>query len=315
MTKAEIRTATQNLVRAYIGSAGTWLGSGNTIIDEFQEDALEDVCLDLITIRQESFLKSKVISLVADQQNYSLAATLTASDITFATGQITNTAGEFITAGFKAGMIIQASGTSNNDNTDFLISKVAAVTLTIDTDKNDPTSEGSGSSFTLTQKDNVWMIRNILRNISDKKPKEISVIETDGQLYYENVGETEAEPMQVMLIEEELYFVKTPSAAYTDYAKVWFVRPEMFNLPTYGPVYLPRAAHRMISFKAAAKITVMRKGNPSVFEAFYSERLRKVRKILEAFDQQTTMHVKEDPLERMARDDREQYVVDYGWPD
>ena len=317
MTKAELRTATQNLVRNYIGSAGTWLGSGNTIIDEFLEDALEEVVLDIMRVRQERFLKSKTISLVADQQNYSLKATYTADTISFNSDsdEISDTDSGFITAGFKVGMIIQASGTTNNNNTDYLIKSITASTIAVDSDKNGVTTEVAGSDFTLTQMDDIWMIRTIQRNVDDKSAKEIEILELDEKYLFGNVGDTEATPMQAMLIEDEIYFVNTPSTDTTDYAKAWFVRPEAFNLPTYGPSYLPRAAHRLVAYKAASKISVMKKSSPAIFEAFYKERFEKIKKVLRAYDQQKPMFVKESLAGRIAHDDREAAFYDLDWMD
>jgi len=318
MTKEEMRTFTQNIIRSYVGNAGSWLKDDNTILDSFLDDALEDTVLDLMLARPQWFLKTRLISLVADQQAYSLAATLSGDGIAFVDSDpdtITDTGEGFVDAGFEAGMTIEITGATNSENNaKFTIESVAAGTLTLDEDDS-LTAEGAGNTIVITQQDPVWMIWNILRNVSNQQPRDIEIIQTDEQHYFGNVGETEATPMQAMVIGNQIYFVKTPSTATSNYAKVWLVRPEAFTLPTNGPKYLPRPAHSLVCLKAAAKISVMRKGNPAIFESLYKDKKDKILKLFRRFNQQGAEYVKPGYSERIMRDDREAAFYDLDWVD
>ena len=72
MTRAEIRTAVQNLIRDYYGTTGTWLGVDATITDDFLNDALEEVVLDLMPYMPGKFGGNETISLTADEPDYTL---------------------------------------------------------------------------------------------------------------------------------------------------------------------------------------------------------------------------------------------------
>jgi len=75
MTKAQIRTAVRNLMKEQSTDAGALLGSGNTMIDDFIDDAAGLVLLDLIKQLPTRFTSTESISLEAGTANYDLTAT------------------------------------------------------------------------------------------------------------------------------------------------------------------------------------------------------------------------------------------------
>lgn len=281
MTEAEIRTAVRNIINEQSTDAGALLGSTNTIIDDYINDALEDVVLDLMPYMQSQFMKTKAITLVADQANYSLAETYTASTIAFvnSSSTITDSASGFVTAGFEAGMTIQASGTTHNDNTNFSIVSVAAGTLTL---SSAPTDESAGTEFTLTQQDPYWMLYKVEVAVSDRSPREIEIIDPLQMQYHTLVGETEAKPNACYFRGNTLYFVKTPSTATTGYATAYLIRPESFDMGTYGPVLLPRPAHRMVVYKAAELIAISFGVSQLPYERLYERKKGRVLRVWEA---------------------------------
>jgi len=231
MTEAQIRTAVQNLVRDYYGTAGTWLGADETILDDFIDDALEQVVLDLMPVMPGKFGGNETISLEADEPDYTLTAEW-------------------------------------------------------------------------------WQIYKMERNVTDRQPKEIDIFDPLDKAKYMYVGETKEEPRGCMIIGKTITFAPTPSTDKTDYANCVFIRPEAVSLAAGGPTYMPRPAHRMIVYAAAAKIAVMKQANPAVFLGLYEQRLRAVIKVFTGQNQQTPDFVRDSMEDRLFRDDREAALYD-----
>ncbi|GAG01669.1 unnamed protein product, partial [marine sediment metagenome] len=90
-----------------------------------------------------------------------------------------------------------------------------------------------------------------------------------------------------------------------------FIRPEAVTLADGGPDYMPRPAHRMVCYSAAAKIVASKGADPSVFMGFYNKRLVQVRKIFAGQDQQKPKFVGPSMEEKVFVDTRENR--DYGF--
>ena len=226
MTKAEIRTRIQNLVRDTYGAAGTWLGQDPTIIDEFIDDALEDVVLDLMIFMRGKFAGEETIDLEADEPDYTLTAEW-------------------------------------------------------------------------------WQIYKMERNVTDKRPKEIEIVKPTDKARYMYVGQTQEHPDACIILGETITFLPTPSTDKADYANCIFVRPEAVTLAAGGPAYMPRPAHRMIVYSAAAKIATMKGENPATLMSFYNKRLKEVKRIFTAQDQQSPKFVGASREEKVFVDTRE----------
>lgn len=95
------------------------------------------------------------------------------------------------------------------------------------------------------------------KNVSDDSPCPIYEIPIVDRELYEYVGQTDPEPLRFYRKGDDVYFVPTPSAAVTDYAKFWLVAAETAAMVTAGPVYIPRVAHRLIVYKASELIAIM----------------------------------------------------------
>jgi len=235
MTKAEIRAATRNLINEQSSDSGTLLPS-TTILDEYIEDACEEVVLDLLPYMPRQFCGTENITLVAGTAGYTLTAEW-------------------------------------------------------------------------------WQIYKIARNTTDKTPREIDIIEPLEEQFYTSVGDTEASPMRCYILGDTITFVKTPSTDKTDYAKVFFVRPEAVTMPDTGPAYIPRAAHRMIIYKACALACVMIEAIAGNFTALYEKRKAAFLRTWAAREHQNPRFVKDSIFDRISYSDREAHLYDLDWSD
>lgn len=232
MTEAQIRTALQNLVRDYYGKAGTWLGDDATILDDYIDDALEEVVLDLMIFMRGKFAGEETISLTADEPDYTLTAEW-------------------------------------------------------------------------------WQIYKMERNVTDERPREIDIVKPVDKARYMYVGQTQEFPDACIILGKTITFLPIPSTDKTDYVNCIFIRPEAVSLAEAGPSYMPRPAHRMIVYSAAAKIAAMKGADPSVFKNFYNDRKRQVKKIFAGQDQQKPKFVGPSMEEKVFVDTREGY--DWGF--
>lgn len=313
MTRAEIISLTRDLVNEISTDAGALLSDTGNLL-EYVNAGMEDVVLDLMPSMKSVFMRTKMISLVADQAAYSLAQTITGTTIALVTGTpptITDSGSGFVTAGFAAGMSITVSGSTADDG-DYLIETVVAGTLTLDA-ADTMTGEIAGASITITQKDPSWMIYKVERNVTDQPPREIEIIDPLDFPFAFTVGDTEASPTKCYFQGDDIYFVKTPSTTTSNYAKVYLLRPEAVTLPTTGPKYLPRPTHRMIAYKAAMLAATSIGANVAPFIALYEMRKNQVANLYRKQFQQKTRHVRDDSSRRNAVDDREKVFYDPGW--
>ncbi len=232
MTEAQIRTAIQTLVRDTYGLAGTWLGANATILDDFIDDALEEVVLDLMIFMRGKFAGEETIDLEADEPDYTL------------------------------------------------------------------TNEW-------------WQIYKMERNVSDERPREIDIVKPQDKARYMYVGQTQEHPDACIILDKTITFLPIPSTDKTEYVNCIFIRPEAVTLAAGGPTYMPRPAHRMICYSAAAKIAMSKGADASPFMDFYNKRLKQVKKIFAGQDQQKPKFVGPSMEEKVFVDTRENR--DYGF--
>jgi len=133
------------------------------------------------------------------------------------------------------------------------------------------------ANYTLTNA--FWQIWKVERTVTGEPPIEFEIIEPLDFAYHTETGDTEADPHAVYFIGDTIYFIKTPSAAKTNYAKVWEIRPEAATMLTTGPAYIPAPAHRLIVYQAAILACQMLGANPSSIERLYARRLIMVEKV------------------------------------
>lgn len=236
MTKAQIRTAVRNLINEQSTDSGALLGPGNTILDEYIEDSVEETVLDLLPYMPRQFCGTENITLVAGTAGYTLTAEW-------------------------------------------------------------------------------WQIYKIARNTTGKTPREIQIIEPLEEQFYTSVGDTEENPDQCYILGDTITFVKTPSTNKTDYAKVFYVRPEAVTMPDTGPAYIPRAAHRMIIYKACVLACVMIEAIAGNFTALYEKRKAAFLRTWAAREHQKPRFVKPSVCDRVAYSDREGVFYDLDWID
>jgi hypothetical protein len=158
-------------------------------------------------------------------------------------------------------------------------------------------------------------IYKVERNVTDKRPKEVPIIDPLKLTFYLKTGDTAADPTGVYFKGSTMYVVPTPSESKANYFKVWEVIPEAASIATAGPTYIPRIAHRLIvywgSYLAAQSICV--DGTP--FLVMYQKRLAQVLKTWRDRYQQEPRFVRESVADRMVYDDREPYFYDTDWPE
>lgn len=169
------------------------------------------------------------------------------------------------------------------------------------------------ADYTLTAE--FWQVYKIEKNVSSDTPREIEIIDPLEMQFHTTVGETEAEPKACYFMGDTLYFVPTPSAASTDYAKAYLVRPEVVTMVSGGPSYIPRVAHRMIVYKACEHAAIMQEIGGSPFGRLYDDRYKLVRRTWTARYQTKPRFVQTAQHERIIHDSRERAVYDHGWLD
>jgi len=167
------------------------------------------------------------------------------------------------------------------------------------------------ANYTLTA--SFWQIYKVEKNVTGEAPREIPIINQLDKTYWMNVGDTESEPTACYFIGDTLYFIKTPSAAATDYAKVWLIRPEAATMATAGPSYIPAPAHRLIVYRAAELVATMLECSPTLFIKLYDQRLEKVRRTWAARYRSQPRFVQGSIEERMARSSRDSTLFDTDW--
>jgi hypothetical protein len=169
------------------------------------------------------------------------------------------------------------------------------------------------ANYTLTN--SFIQIYKVEKNITGENPREIAIIDPLEIQYYMATGDTDGEPNACYFVGDTLYFVPTPSAAYTNYAKVWEVVREAATMATAGPTYIPAIAHRLIVYQAASIVQKMM-GNDAGSNRFlelYARRLEQVRKVWTGRFQQNPRFIRDSSLERSAVDTRLSVDYDKDW--
>lgn len=147
----------------------------------------------------------------------------------------------------------------------------------------DVTLVANTQGYTLTTEYlQIWAAQ---KNVSDGSPYPIYEIPITDRGLYEYVGQTDPAPIHYYRKGDVIYFVPTPSAAVTDYAKFWLVAAETAAMADAGPTYIPRVAHRLIVYKAAELIAIMCGDNKSSFNSLYLTKFERVKGVLGARNQ------------------------------
>jgi hypothetical protein len=169
-------------------------------------------------------------------------------------------------------------------------------------------------TYTLTKE--FWQVLKFSKTVAGENETEMDVIDPLSQQYMETHDEMSARPYGVFLIGNTLYVYPTPSAAITNYIRVWGIQAEAATLPVAGPSYLPRVAHRLIVYWAASLVAEMfgAKNTAGRFLVLYSNRLEKIKTMQKGKFQQAPRFVRESVVERTTRDNREKILVDLDWP-
>ena len=317
MNRATIISLTRDLVNEISTDSGALLSDTGNLLRLLNASA-EQLVLDLMPYMPHQFMKTKTISLVADQAGYSLASTITAATLAFVDSDpdtITDSGSAFVTNQFRAGMTIEVSGAGESgNNTTFTIESVAAGTLTLDS-ADSVTTEAASNSITITELNPFLQTFKIARNVSDKTPREIAIISPLEHQFFTSVGDTEESPSECWFEGDTLYFTKTPSVAKTDYAKVYLLPGEAVTVPTNGPKLIPQSFHPCIAYGAAGLVANMMESSPARFEYLYEKRLKSGLRVWRGRHQQQTRFIKPGELERRLYDDRDPSTYDTGWPD
>lgn len=153
-------------------------------------------------------------------------------------------------------------------------------------------------------------IYKIEKNVTDDSPTEITIIDPLDKQFVHTIGETIEEPIYCYFIGNAIYFVPTPSAAKTNYAKVYFVRPEAATIVTDGPTYIPRIAHRLIVYKAATNAGIMYDADVGPYIALYQKRLMAITRVWAERYHQKPRFVRPSVHERATLDARDRAFFD-----
>ena len=146
----------------------------------------------------------------------------------------------------------------------------------------------------------ILQIEKVERTVTGEPPTELEIIDPIDLAYHTDTGETEADPHAVYFIGDTLYFVKTPSTAKTNYAKVWFYKAEAATMVSGGPALIPAYAHRLIIYKACAIIATMLERDTSPYMALYAHRLGMVTRVWNGRFQSQTRFVRPSAHERQG---------------
>jgi len=158
-----------------------------------------------------------------------------------------------------------------------------------------------------------WQILKIAKTVAGENETEMDIIDPLSHQYAETHDETNAQPRGVYLINGTLYVYPTPSAAITDYIRVWGIQAEAVLLDDDGPASLPRVTHRLIVFWAASLVATMIGAKSDKFILLYSNRLEKIKAMQKGKFQQAPRFVRESVVERTTRDTRERVFYDLDW--
>jgi hypothetical protein len=161
--------------------------------------------------------------------------------------------------------------------------------------------------------DFLWIVK-VAKNVTGDNPQEIEIIDPLRMQYYETVGEESSEPHACYFIGSNIYWVPTPSAAYTAYAKIWGVQAELSDMAAGGPTYLPRMAHRLIVYKTAIMVATLLEANIQPFMALYLQRLMAVKRMWWGRYQSKPRFIRESAIERTVWDTRDKAFYDPQWP-
>jgi hypothetical protein len=124
----------------------------------------------------------------------------------------------------------------------------------------------------------LWQVWKVERTVTGEPPIELEIIDPIDLAYHMNTGDTEADPHCVYFIGDTIYFVKTPSTAKTNYAKVWIIKPEAVTMASGGPTLMPPVTHKLIVYQMCVLIATMLERDPTPYIALYARRLQMVDK-------------------------------------
>jgi len=159
-----------------------------------------------------------------------------------------------------------------------------------------------------------WKITKVEKTVAGENPTEIDIVGQLSEQYYATHDETHPRPYGCNIIGSTLYVKPIPSAAITNYIRVWGIRPEAVTMPTDGPAYLPRAAHRLIVIWATSLVAIMLGHKPDRWRELYAYRLNRIRDMQKDKFDQAPRFVRESSVERTTRDTREKVFYDLDWP-
>ncbi len=146
----------------------------------------------------------------------------------------------------------------------------------------------------------ILQIEKVERTVTGEPPIELEIIDPIDFAYHTDTGETEADPHAVYFIGDTVYFIKTPSTAKTNYAKVWFYKSEAATMATGGPAMIPSYAHRLIIYKTCAIVATMLERDTSPYMALYAHRLQQVQRVWAGRFQSQTRFVRPAAGERQG---------------
>jgi len=159
-----------------------------------------------------------------------------------------------------------------------------------------------------------WKIIKVEKTVAGENPTEIDVIDPLSHQYVELHDETNPLPYACNIINGTLWMFPTPSAAITNYIRIWGIQPEIVIMANGGPATLPRETHRLIVYWAASLVAVLLGVNPDPFQLLYTNRLNKILKMQTGKFSQAPRFVRESVVERTTRDSRERAFYDTYWP-
>lgn len=166
--------------------------------------------------------------------------------------------------------------------------------------------------YTLTTE--FWQILKIEKTVAGENETEMDIMDQLSAQYYKVHDETSEKPFAANIIGGVLYVWPIPSAAITNYIRVWGIRPEATTMPDAGPAYLPRVTHRLIVYWAVTLIAKMVGVKADRWLELYQYRLQRVRDMQKDKFQQAPRFVRESSVERTTRDTREKAFYDVDWP-
>jgi len=156
----------------------------------------------------------------------------------------------------------------------------------------------------------IWKVE---KTISGESPVELEILDPIDLQYHTDVDETEDEPHAVYFIGKTVYFVKKPSAAKTNYAKVWEILGEPSTMATAGPTYIPAIAHRLIVYQAASIISTILGKDPTTYMTLYARKMSMVQRVWAGRFQSQTKFVRSSSRERQGYSLDKSEDRDTGW--